>query len=81
MTKKYTFTGIVQGIGFRPTALRLAQELDVKGEVKNTGGNVEIIAQAENKALEEFIRRLIGMFNITSYNEESINSKSYTEFK
>ena len=31
--------------------------------------------------MEEFIRRLIGMFNITSYNEEKINNKSYTEFK
>ena len=49
--------------------------------MKNTGGNVEITAQAENEALEEFIRRLIGMFNITSYNEEKIKNKSYTEFK
>ncbi|WP_288527477.1 carbamoyltransferase HypF [uncultured Eubacterium sp.] len=81
MTKKYTFSGIVQGIGFRPTALRLAQELDIKGEVKNTGGNVEIIAQAENEALEEFIRRLIGLFNIKSFNQEITENKNYTQFK
>ena len=27
ITKEYIFSGIVQGMGFRPTALRLATEL------------------------------------------------------
>ena len=57
-------------MGFRPTALRLANELNITGEVKNSGGNVQIIAQGENKALVEFIRRLIDIFKIESLKEE-----------
>lgn len=68
-------------MGFRPTALRLANELNITGEVKNSGGNVQIIAQGENKALVEFIRRLIDIFKIESLKEEKINHGCYKEFK
>ena len=68
-------------MGFRPTALRLANELNITGEVKNSGGNVQIIAQGENKALVEFSRRLIDIFKIESLNEEEINQSHFTEFK
>jgi hydrogenase maturation protein HypF len=81
ITKAYTFYGIVQGIGFRPTALRLANELNINGEVKNSGGNVTIIAQGTQKALETFIQRLVAMFDIKNYNQEIINDKNYTSFK
>ena len=37
ITKEYIFSGIVQGMGFRPTALRLATELGITGTVCNTG--------------------------------------------
>ena len=40
MTEKLTFTGIVQGIGFRPACRRIAIELGVNGRVKNSCGNV-----------------------------------------
>lgn len=40
ITKEYIFSGIVQGMGFRPTALRLATELGITGTVCNTGGRV-----------------------------------------
>ena len=36
ITKEYIFSGIVQGMGFRPTALRLATELGITGTVCNT---------------------------------------------
>ena len=58
MTIKITVYGIVQGVGFRPFILRLAKELDIAGYVKNLGSHVEIMAQAEKQALDEFIRRL-----------------------
>ena len=35
ITKEYIFSGIVQGMGFRPTALRLATELGITGTVCN----------------------------------------------
>lgn len=61
--------------------MRLANELCIKGEVKNTGGNVKIIAQANNKALEVFIQRLIGLFKINNYTDEIIEDRDYTDFR
>ncbi len=51
--------GIVQGIGFRPFVSRLADELNIIGDVCNKGSYVEIHAQAEEAVLEEFKRRLV----------------------
>lgn len=58
MTIKITVYGIVQGVGFRPFILRLAKELNINGYVKNLGSHVEIMAQAEKQALDDFVRRL-----------------------
>ncbi|MGN1203184.1 MAG: Sua5/YciO/YrdC/YwlC family protein, partial [Eubacterium sp.] len=81
MTKKLTFHGIVQGIGFRPTARRIAQDLGVKGQVKNSGGNVSLIISGSEQALDEFVRRLIALFEIKSYETENIDNLEYTDFK
>ena len=51
--------GIVQGIGFRPFVSRLADELQLRGDVCNKGSYVEIHAQAEESVLDEFKRRLV----------------------
>lgn len=61
--------------------MRLAKELDIKGEVKNSGGNVTIIAQGKQKALDAFIQRLDAMFSITSSNIEKIDEAKLNEFK
>ncbi len=50
--------GMVQGVGYRPFAAELAEELGISGKVKNAGGIVEITASGEPKAMEEFLRRL-----------------------
>ena len=34
--------GQVQGVGFRPTVWRLAREMDLTGDVRNTARGVEI---------------------------------------
>ena len=81
MTKRITFCGIVQGIGFRPAALRIANDLGIKGQVKNCGGNVEIIITGNNEAADNFIRRLACMFVIKSYKSEIINDISFDAFK
>ncbi len=81
MTKVLTFSGIVQGIGFRPTALRIANALGVKGQVKNLGGNVELIITGDNKALDEFVQRLAVLFDIKSYESKEINDINFDEFK
>jgi len=55
-----TVLGVVQGVGYRPFAARLAKELDIKGTVINKGGSVQIFAQGEEAALGIFIRDLSG---------------------
>lgn len=58
MTYKIFVWGLVQGVGFRPFVLRLAQEENITGYVKNKGALVEIIAQGEKQALKIFFQRL-----------------------
>ena len=46
--------GVVQGVGFRPFVWRLAERHGVHGWVRNGGGVVEILAEADEVALEAF---------------------------
>jgi hydrogenase maturation protein HypF len=50
--------GTVQGVGFRPTVYRLAQECGLRGEVWNDGEGVVIRAIAPAANLETFVQRL-----------------------
>ena len=50
--------GIVQGVGFRPFALRLADELNLSGNVRNRNGIVIINITGDKEALDEYVRRL-----------------------
>ncbi|MGN0522396.1 MAG: carbamoyltransferase HypF [Eubacterium sp.] len=81
MTQKLTFTGIVQGIGFRPCAQRTAIELGISGQVKNTGGNVEIIISGNEQALDSFVRRLIDLFEIKDFQRQNIDDIEFDGFK
>ncbi len=40
-------SGMVQGVGYRPFTAELAEELGIRGKVKNAGGIVEITASGE----------------------------------
>ncbi|WP_049622878.1 carbamoyltransferase HypF [Frateuria defendens] len=53
--------GIVQGVGFRPSALRLARELGVAGEVRNAGSAVVVEAYADAARLEAFAAALAAL--------------------
>lgn len=53
-----TVLGVVQGVGYRPFAARLALELGITGTVRNSGGNVHILAQGEKSQLDLFVRSL-----------------------
>lgn len=48
--------GQVQGVGFRPHAYRIAQELELTGWVKNTAAGVLI--EVQGKAVSQFMTRL-----------------------
>lgn len=50
--------GIVQGIGFRPFIYRIAQELNIKGWVKNTAEGVIINAECEEEIFNQFCEKI-----------------------
>jgi len=50
--------GVVQGVGFRPFIWRLANELELTGIVRNTGGQVELEVEGTESAIEAFARRI-----------------------
>ncbi len=50
------FRGTVQGVGFRYTCRQLAQGQGLKGWVRNRpDGSVELMAQGEREALNEYL--------------------------
>ncbi len=57
---RISIRGIVQGVGFRPFVVRLATESGLRGEVRNLGGRVEIIAEADPEAFDSFLTDLRG---------------------
>jgi acylphosphatase len=59
-----TFSGTVQGVGFRYTAIRIAARARVTGWVKNLAdGRVEIVAEGAEEALEQVVRELRDYFH------------------
>jgi hydrogenase maturation protein HypF len=50
--------GRVQGIGFRPAVARLAQELALAGEVRNTNEGAEIVLEGPATAIDDFLSLL-----------------------
>ncbi|HEY6897504.1 MAG TPA: carbamoyltransferase HypF [Rhodocyclaceae bacterium] len=51
-------TGLVQGVGFRPFVWRLAQELELKGWVRNDARGVEIAVEGDAARLQSLLLRL-----------------------
>lgn len=57
------YTGRVQGVGFRFTAIDIAKDIGVTGWVKNLRyGRVELLAEAEEKKLKNFLSRINNFF-------------------
>ncbi len=53
------FSGVVQGVGFRYTARRLAGRFDVAGYVKNLpDGRVELLAEGTTDQIDAFLRAI-----------------------
>ena len=53
------FSGMVQGVGFRFTAERVALDLGVHGWVKNLfEGRVEVVAEGEETILADFLNKM-----------------------
>ncbi|SPM37532.1 Hydrogenase maturation factor HypF (carbamoyltransferase) [Mycobacterium rhizamassiliense] len=56
--QRFTVTGVVQGVGFRPFVYRVASELGLAGFVGNDSGAVFLEVQGERSSVLEFDRRL-----------------------
>jgi hydrogenase maturation protein HypF len=56
--QRFTVTGVVQGVGFRPFVHRIATELGLNGFVGNDSGAVFLEVQGPGERLDEFRRRL-----------------------
>ncbi len=83
--KHIIFTGVVQGIGFRFTALRIAARFGLAGFVRNLpNGRVEMVAQGSPGDIEQCIRdieeALTGYITETKIEEITPDSK-YKDFK
>jgi len=56
---RLTYSGLVQGVGFRFTAERVAASVNLTGWVKNIpSGNVEVLAEGEETDLVTFIDKM-----------------------
>mgnify|MGYP006295231739 FL=1 len=54
-----TFTGTVQGVGFRYTTTRIAWNFNVTGFVKNIpDGSVRLVAEGPEDELSSFLNRI-----------------------
>ncbi|WP_036947656.1 carbamoyltransferase HypF [Pseudobutyrivibrio ruminis] len=83
MIRKYTIKGLVQGIGYRPWVAKLADELNIEGYVRNTGGIVTVVAVGDESKLDELKNRLsqdvpTGGF-VTSIDEEELDDVKLPE--
>ena len=58
ITRRFRVYGIVQGVGFRPTASRHAETAGIRGTVCNRGSYVEILAQGTKEQVRRFARLL-----------------------
>ncbi|WP_343708805.1 carbamoyltransferase HypF [Mycobacterium sp.] len=56
--QRFTVTGVVQGVGFRPFVHRIATELGLAGFVGNDSGAVFLEVQGPGARIDEFSRRL-----------------------
>ena len=55
------FSGTVQGVGFRYTTQSISRQFPVTGFVRNlASGKVEVVAEAEEDILKEFLSMIRG---------------------
>lgn len=56
--RRIEIKGIVQGVGFRPFVFRLAEELGIRGDVRNTPEGVLVRAAGTAESIQLFLLRL-----------------------
>lgn len=80
-TKKIIFSGRVQGVFFRATAKQYAEELGVRGSVRNLpNGDVELIAHGSSECTEKLIHKLLHQFLCQIIKKETLSYVSFSGF-
>jgi acylphosphatase len=65
VSESMVFTGHVQGVGFRYTAYRIAQQLELRGHVRNApDGSVETLVVGPLPAADAFVEELSKRFHV-----------------
>jgi acylphosphatase len=76
--------GKVQGVFFRATAKEVADELEVKGWIKNAdSGDVEAVVTGSKEQLEKFVswsRKGPGRAKVTEVVTTDLDEKTFNEF-
>lgn len=85
IAKKYTVSGIVQGVGYRYFTINTANRLGMKGYAKNLrNGDVEVYAIGDEQAHYELLSRLKKGPSFSRVDnvkfEDSIIDKRYASF-
>ena len=76
------YKGRVKGVGFRFTIERVALNFGITGWVKNTGdGNVEVVDEAEQEEISNFLDTLRGYFMKHIVDEEISTAEASGKFK
>jgi acylphosphatase len=79
-----TFSGLVQGVGFRQSVLQIAQHFELKGRVKNLENRtVELTAEGDREKVDSFLKMVQNRFhnNITQLQVNVISSLGYVDYK
>ena len=76
--------GVVQGVGFRPFAYRLARRFELGGWVRNDPEGVEIHVEGHAGALDSFARALVAeappAARIASSDERTVSPEGFSAF-
>ncbi|MEZ8823740.1 acylphosphatase [Vibrio amylolyticus] len=82
---RFTVSGSVQGVGFRYFTAKKANELKLKGYVKNlNNGDVEVMASGERDDVTEFeswLEKGPRLAKVVKVMKEEVAPSSYSEFK
>ena len=76
------YSGTVQGVGFRYTVLRHANDLQLKGWVKNLpDGRVEVLAEGPKELIDRLCEQIEKYFEGYIRDKESSTGECQSKFK
>jgi len=71
------FHGVVQGVGFRPTAYRVARAMGLRGYVRNNGSNVEVVVDGRpSEYVDAFRKALPPLARIENVQMEQVEAET-----